>query len=295
MKNVSLGNKPRYFNLLDLVAMIIALTIANVIGIIVPIFAIMPFSEVDIIESLTSGEIVKNTLFVLLSYLISFSLLLFFLVKYRKCRVSREVNTPPLTPIFGKKIKSPINIIYGIIFISAINIVIEPIIMLFPEEIAKLELLTLNIDIFTVITVTILAPLLEEMIFRGVIFNDINRHLSTFTAILISSFIFGAIHLNIVQLIGGSLGAVAICYVYLTTGSLWGAIVIHFFQNSASLISNHFFGDYDTLQQLINNQPFYYLIYGVSMVIVVWFFRETINFSKERDSHAKLTIKNNID
>lgn len=79
--------------------------------------------------------------------------------------------------------------------------------------------------------------LVEEMVFRGVIFSALEHRFSKWTAILVPSVAFGLLHiigagemnfLSICQLVAaGSLVGVLFSLVTLETGSIWSAALMH--------------------------------------------------------------------
>jgi uncharacterized protein len=87
--------------------------------------------------------------------------------------------------------------------------------------------------IASVVATCILAPLLEEMLFRGIMLRAFLRQYSTDRAIVYSAVLFGAAHLNIYQFfVGISLGLVA-GWVYARARSLWPCILLHAAYNGA--------------------------------------------------------------
>ena len=84
--------------------------------------------------------------------------------------------------------------------------------------------------------VGIVAPIAEEMIFRGLIFRRLLDEMRLGWAIGISAFLFGAYHGNVLQfLYAGVLGA-CFAYCYYRLGSLWAPILLHIGANSWSVI-----------------------------------------------------------
>jgi membrane protease YdiL (CAAX protease family) len=84
----------------------------------------------------------------------------------------------------------------------------------------------------TVVSTCILAPLLEEMLFRGIILRSFLNQYSRTRALLYSSLLFGLAHLNVYQLvIGFTLGMIA-GWLYERTRSLWPSILLHASYNS---------------------------------------------------------------
>lgn len=79
----------------------------------------------------------------------------------------------------------------------------------------------------SVVTVCLVAPVLEEMLFRGVILRGFLHQYSRWKAILGSAFLFGLAHLNIYQFaVGLILGSIS-GWLYERTRSLWPSILLH--------------------------------------------------------------------
>lgn len=85
------------------------------------------------------------------------------------------------------------------------------------------------------ITICILAPIIEEILFRGVILRGLlQKGISPIKAIALSSFLFGIVHLNPWQFLGaGFLGAI-FGFIYYRTKSLWLPVFLHALNNSVS-------------------------------------------------------------
>lgn len=77
-----------------------------------------------------------------------------------------------------------------------------------------------------------IAPLVEETIFRGLIYGWLRTHMPMIVAIVISAAIFSAAH--VIPLLFPALFVVGIilAVVYEYSGSLWTAILIHSIQNT---------------------------------------------------------------
>ena len=77
----------------------------------------------------------------------------------------------------------------------------------------------------------ILAPLVEEVIFRGGIFRLLRKKLSFLWGAVISSLLFGLYHGNLVQFLYASLMGMLLAYVYEKYGDLKAPIVAHVSSN----------------------------------------------------------------
>ena len=82
-------------------------------------------------------------------------------------------------------------------------------------------------SIFTFAMMVIAAPILEEVLFRGLILDGLLRQYSPSTAILISSFLFAVAHLNPWQFVTGMVLGLFMGWVYYRSRSLLAVIIIH--------------------------------------------------------------------
>ena len=73
----------------------------------------------------------------------------------------------------------------------------------------------------------IIAPIFEELIFRGIILAGYLKNYSPLKAILASSFLFGFVHLNITQFIGGFFFGMFFGWAYYKTRSISFSIILH--------------------------------------------------------------------
>lgn len=80
------------------------------------------------------------------------------------------------------------------------------------------------------------APVAEEVIFRGYFYGVIRRYGGRIPAILTSSLLFAAIHVHLPSAPGLFLLAVILCLLYERTGSLWGNITMHAAFNASTVL-----------------------------------------------------------
>ena len=89
--------------------------------------------------------------------------------------------------------------------------------------------------ILMAIAAVIVAPLAEEVIFRGYLYPAAKRFCGPVGAILFSSLVFAAAHGNVVALLPLFALAVILCLLYEFTGSIWACISVHFLFNAATV------------------------------------------------------------
>lgn len=81
----------------------------------------------------------------------------------------------------------------------------------------------------------LLAPFVEEIFFRGFLFQGFRQKYGWKSAMLLSSAIFAAAHLDPVALIPTFLLGFVLAYLYHRSNSLWPGIILHFLINGLSL------------------------------------------------------------
>lgn len=86
------------------------------------------------------------------------------------------------------------------------------------------------------IAVVVVAPLAEELLFRGLLFRGLDGVWPGWAAIVVSGLAFGAFHLNLPVLVPFSLIGMIFAWAYKASGSLWVTIGAHFIVNSVSFI-----------------------------------------------------------
>lgn len=110
--------------------------------------------------------------------------------------------------------------------------------VLFLAGLVYFGLPTENVVLFIVLN-TFLVGASEEIMFRGILFRAFEQTMSLWSAILLTSFLFGAVHaLNVfitgelgpavMQSIAAGMSGLVFLAIVLRTGSLWTAIIYHF-------------------------------------------------------------------
>ncbi|MDP4207225.1 MAG: CPBP family intramembrane metalloprotease [Bacteroidota bacterium] len=155
-------------------------------------------------------------------------------------------------------------------FVFSLSIIIEPVIDLIPMPDFVKELFSSLItnDGYAFFMAVIAAPLLEELIFRGVILDGFLKRYSPAKAIIWSSVLFGIAHFNPWQFIAAfAFGCVA-GWLYWKTNSLIPGIVAHFFNNFCAFVMMLFTGDsFSSTQQLMGYGKMYYILYGICLAV----------------------------
>jgi uncharacterized protein len=86
-----------------------------------------------------------------------------------------------------------------------------------------------------IMAIAILAPLIEELLFRGYLQTALMEKMNHHVAIWVAAFIFALIHLQPMAIPGLMLLGAAFGYIYYRTGSLKTCIVLHMINNGLAL------------------------------------------------------------
>lgn len=85
--------------------------------------------------------------------------------------------------------------------------------------------------ILAFITLVMVAPFCEELLFRGFLYGKLKKHTKRWIAIIITSILFGAAHMQWNVSIDTFVLSVFLCLVRDMTKSLWPSIIIHMIKN----------------------------------------------------------------
>ena len=122
---------------------------------------------------------------------------------------------------------------------------------------------------FGILSIALLAPILEELLFRGAIQGHLQGVLKhPWVAILIASAIFGVVHMNPAQIPFAFLLGTMFGWLYYRTGSLLPGIIGHVLNNSIAAISMLLYGDATIEEQM----PSATEMWGVAIVAAILFF-----------------------
>lgn len=142
----------------------------------------------------------------------------------------------------------------------------------------------------TALQLCVVSPLVEEFVFRGMIFQSMRRFGDSF-ALTISAILFALFHGNLVQAPNAFVMGLLIGYMVLYSGSLWVGVLIHAVNNLFNLLLNLLLAVLpEHLQPLfLLMQLALYLIVGIGALLVlvhqypnIFTFRRSTTFSTER-------------
>lgn len=108
------------------------------------------------------------------------------------------------------------------------------------EFVGDIEIVTSEASLFnyviTFILICILAPIWEELFFRGIVLRRLMMKWSAPVSIVLSSILFGLFHFNVVQIVYAFIIGLLLGFIYLRTGNIIIAMVLHSVSNFVSFI-----------------------------------------------------------
>ena len=115
-----------------------------------------------------------------------------------------------------------------------------------------------------VLVIAVFGPILEEMLFRGGVTEELLKKFPAGKALLYSALIFGVFHLNPAQIVPASLVGLLLGWLYYKTRSLIPCIIVHILNNGLSVALSRMFPDADSLSDILGWQ-----LYAASILLAV--------------------------
>lgn len=214
-----------------------------------------------------------------LGYVIQFSLVIIFGLFQRKIRSPKETRLLK----FGLAKLDFVIILWGTIMVLATGVVIEPLLNLFPETYLDRLGNIMAAGGWMMFTSIVIAPIMEEILFRGILQDALMRKYGVFVGILIASAVFGIVHIIPQQVVNAFMIGIVLGYIYYRTGALLPVILIHCINNAISYFTWMLNGEtlLSTREQM-GNDTLYFTVYGIVCVLfVIGFVSIAIRISKE--------------
>ncbi|MCB2297675.1 CPBP family intramembrane glutamic endopeptidase [Clostridium tagluense] len=142
---------------------------------------------------------------------------------------------------------NPMSFLFTAIMIIAFRLVFDNSLTLWVSRISMpdfingaFEELTVS-PIILILSSAVVAPIYEEIIFRGILLKGMAKKINPIIALVVSALFFAVVHLNVPQGINAFLLGLVIGFIYLTTGSIYLSIFAHFINNLLALsVSSRF-------------------------------------------------------
>ena len=230
-----------------------------------------------LIHSLQSGALTGNPLVIGLGTMLAALAMLWHLLHFRYIRFStaylRKENLPLLFIC--------IPFVYTLMYVMStatewINL----------PNLLEDTFMDMSHNVVGILSIAIVAPVLEECLFRGAI----EGHLLSlwkgkpWAAIIVSGIVFGLIHLNPAQVLYASIIGIVLGWLRWRTDSIVPGIVAHILNNSISVICMRLYGAEGSFEQGAGEtaQPWFIAAYTVILLVCFWYiYKKTKKTSTE--------------
>ncbi|MBU3100740.1 MULTISPECIES: CPBP family intramembrane glutamic endopeptidase [Clostridium] len=198
------------------------------------------FGQVPIeITNLFSGRFEKTLPYVIFIFgvLVKYYVII-VLLKWLSNRVNEEKHKPHLNwKSFG----------YATLMIISFRLIFDNSLIFWVSGISTPSFINEVVDelpispIISIISVIIVAPIYEEIIFRGILLKGMSKKTNPAIAIVVSALLFAVVHMNIPQGINAFLLGLVLGFIYLNKKSIYLSIFAHFINNFLALSLSSFF------------------------------------------------------
>lgn len=117
--------------------------------------------------------------------------------------------------------------------------------------------------VIALITIALIPAICEEILFRGYLLSAFKSKKSSFSAVLITAFLFAVVHFDLYKFVPILIMGIVFGYLASVTGSLLLPCIFHFINNAMSLVSYYSSGT-DSAENYIVLQPESYIFISVA-------------------------------
>jgi hypothetical protein len=126
-----------------------------------------------------------------------------------------------------------------------------------------------------ILGISILTPIAEELLFRGIIQGELRRAMPEWAAVLIQGIIFALFHMQPIQISYVILPGILLGLAYAWTRSLWVPILMHIGFNFLGSVLPALIGDDEMLQQILGWSELAFILIGALCLAYLFINRRT--------------------
>lgn len=175
---------------------------------------------------------------------------------------------------------APFRLLCGYLLLWCISITIEPITARIPADQSAL-----GAGGWLLLSAVVLAPLLEEVVFRGYITSGLQYAYGPITAWFISSLIFGIAHGDIAPAINATFCGLVLGFYYMRYRSLMLVIMLHSMNNLTACFLSTVDLDQTPISDILGGGKLYWGIYALCLVVTLLSFVRMYNSLKRLKSN----------
>lgn len=160
---------------------------------------------------------------------------------------------------------NPTIILVGVLWLMSSQIILEPIIAYLPE----IESPGVGRGIWAWVTVAVFAPILEELLCRGLIFGIIRNRWGVVLASVVSALFFGLIHGDPSAILVAFIAGLIFSVIYVRTSSIFSTMIIHSINNMLAFSIMCFGFENMSWSDIVGGGVAYYALYGGAVLIFI--------------------------
>ncbi len=275
-------NDKRFPVVTDIVVMLLLFLLVHVavgavlraLGFVVP--DELPYDTTDI-EHYMAQQVVRGERIALL-YPLSMGFSILAVWAYIRFRGGRGLKIRHSASGFNPNI-----ILSGTLWVLSAQVLLEPLSVMLSEG----EGSSVGRGIWACVTALVAAPILEELLCRGVVLESVRRNWGSKVAVLVSALFFGLIHVEPATMVVAMVVGVILGVLYLRTSSLYSVIIIHSINNAAALALIYVGMGDESLYEVAGGGTAYYIIYAVAALLFVVLTAESMHLVFVRQRRVK--------
>lgn len=168
----------------------------------------------------SDGKLTDYGLFT--TYLCSMVPILLFTTRYESLRY--KYSTPVMSSWRGF---DPNYVLWGLLLLLCASVALSPIKAMLPTAERSMPM-----GGWTLVTVCIIAPIFEEIIFRGRLFSMLHHSIAAMPSAIITAALFGVVHGDPRVMVEGFIAGMIFSSLYIRKGSIIAPILVHMCNNA---------------------------------------------------------------
>lgn len=209
------AHKYRFPTLIDLLALVGIWYLLQFVGLLAARLAGFDFPDWDLLRgnvAPTPEQQDALARFTAFTYLVTMGLMILFTLFYRRLRHGTRK-----TLRFSARGLNPVLLLWGLVMMLAAGIVIEPVVELLPMPSSAVY----GRGFWAIITLVVMAPLLEEFLCRGIILESVRAKYGVVAALFLSSAFFAVLHGHPALAVNAFVMGLILGFIYIETNSIF--------------------------------------------------------------------------
>lgn len=175
----------------------------------------------------------------------------------------------------------PVAVLWGVIFLVSVYVVTSPL-----ESLLAADNRVFPDGGWTLILAVGIAPMFEELIFRGRLVSMLRHFASPSLAVVLSALLFAVAHGSLIVAIDAFIAGIILGYFYYLKGSIITPIILHICNNAIAYAMMQLSYHDKSIQELIVGSENYFVIYAVALVVVVVGFGHLVRTMRRVDRRS---------